>query len=376
MTPSQVSFYVKTAGRPDRGRGGASGGLLPGRFWWVLLVGAWAASACSTPVFQYALENWPPDVYDLVLSGHGPLDAETLAAAEAAVRGDEGTGVNAGLRPRDDEGLPAGEARLTVRFPGQPPELAPVWTGAWSLDRLRWVLDSPLRRRLAEELIGGATAVFLFLPCGERDADAAARARLQSCLEELARTVELPPPDETTPEAAADGAARPAVRFPILDVSPDDPAEGFLRALLRASEPDLGALREPMAFPVFGRGRLLYAIVGGGINREVLAETCLFLTAACSCQVKAQNPGVDLLLRANWEQALDGLTGTLEELPPLTGLGARPEPAAPSAEPAPMPPPAGAAPPPPRAIGHMVWLAGAVLLFLLGGTLAVLLRRR
>ncbi|MFT5104551.1 MAG: hypothetical protein ACI9UA_000166, partial [Pseudoalteromonas tetraodonis] len=31
---------------------------------------------------------------------------------------------------------------------------------------------------------------------------------------------------------------------------------------------------------------------------------CFFLTGACSCQVKAQNPGWDLLLSADWEKGL------------------------------------------------------------------------
>jgi len=326
-------------------------------------------------VFQYALENWPPDVYDLVIVHHGPLGAETMAAAEAAVRGDGSGGVNAGLRSREDEGVPEGEVRLTARFPGQPSERGPLWTGAWSPDRLRALLDSPLRQRLAEELVRGASAVFLFLPGGDAEADTAARSRLGSCLEELARTLELPAPDETAPEDPPEGAAAPAIRFSILDVPREAPDEEFLRTMLRASEPDLSTVHEPMVFPVFGRGRLLYAIVGGGINREVLAETCSFLTGSCSCQVKAQNPGVDLLLRADWERALGGVTMTLEELPPLTGLGATPEravPAEPATEP-PTPVPAGSG----SLVGRrVVWAGGAALLIVLAGTLAVLLRRR
>jgi hypothetical protein len=168
------------------------------------------------------------------------------------------------------------------------------------------------------ELLRGAAAVFLFLPAGDPPADSAARARLQSLLDELSRTLAWPPADPAEPAHPAAGS-RP-LRFPILDVPRQDPAEEFLRAMLLASEPDLASLREPMVFPVFGRGRVLYAIVGAGINREVLADACVFLTGACSCQVKEQNPGVDLLLRADWEQAA-GLTATATaEPPPLSGL--------------------------------------------------------
>jgi hypothetical protein len=77
-----------------------------------------------------------------------------------------------------------------------------------------------------------------------------------------------------------------------------------------------------MAFPVFGRGRVLWALVGAGIAKENIAEAGEFLTGPCSCQVKSLNPGCDLLLAADWESALLGL-GPPEppaEPPPLTSV--------------------------------------------------------
>ena len=190
------------------------------------VVGISAASACSTPAFQYALEYWSADIYDLVISERGPVQAERMAAAVAVLRGDGAGVVNAALRSGEDAGLPLGEARLTVRFPGHPPGLAPLWTGPWSEDSLRSVVDSPLRNRLAEELLRGATAVFLFLPCGEADADRAARSRLVAILEDLSRTLELPPQDEALTEITEGSSApvAPAIRFPVLNVPRDAPA--------------------------------------------------------------------------------------------------------------------------------------------------------
>jgi len=147
-----------------------------------------------------------------------------------------------------------------------------------------------VRARLAAELVHGAAAVFLFLPAGDTAVDTAARARLQTTLEEMSRTLAPPPPDADAVALATEALPSAPFRFAILEVSRQDPAEEFLQAMLLASEPDLAGLREPMAFPVFGRGRALYAIVGAGINQDVLAEACVFLTGACSCQVKAQNP--------------------------------------------------------------------------------------
>ena len=57
---------------------------------------------------------------------------------------------------------------------------------------------------------------------------------------------------------------------------------------------------QPMIFAVFGRGRALPPFVGKGITRENLLECVYFLTGACSCTVKDQNPGMDLLFAENW----------------------------------------------------------------------------
>ena len=69
---------------------------------------------------------------------------------------------------------------------------------------------------------------------------------------------------------------------------------------LLSSEPDLHGRDEPMAFPVFGRGRVLYALVGAGVNADNVRHALDFLVGGCSCTIKRENPGVDLLLTADW----------------------------------------------------------------------------
>ena len=61
-----------------------------------------------------------------------------------------------------------------------------------------------------------------------------------------------------------------------------------------------------MAFPVIGRGRVLYALVGKGIFRDTIAMASRFVVGPCSCQVKDQNPGFDLLLAVDWDEKLGG----------------------------------------------------------------------
>ena len=75
-----------------------------------------------------------------------------------------------------------------------------------------------------------------------------------------------------------------------------------------------------MALPVFGRGRALYALVGKGINEDTIEEACKFVTGPCGCEVKRQNPGMDLLMLESWEAKLQEWKNAKENLPPLTGL--------------------------------------------------------
>jgi hypothetical protein len=77
-------------------------------------------------------------------------------------------------------------------------------------------------------------------------------------------------------------------------------------------------LKDPMIFPVFGRGRALLPLIGAGITPENIEDSGSFLVGACSCEVKELNPGFDLLLAADWNGLL------FENGPPPEVAAARP----------------------------------------------------
>jgi hypothetical protein len=95
------------------------------------------------------------------------------------------------------------------------------------------------------------------------------------------------------------------IEFTIVTLERRDLREAFLVDSLMKSESDLDAA-QPLAFPVFGRGRVLYALVGAGIVAENIDAACQFMAGPCSCQVKNQNPGFDLLINSNWDEAVAG----------------------------------------------------------------------
>jgi hypothetical protein len=112
------------------------------------------------------------------------------------------------------------------------------------------------------------------------------------------------------------GSPPESPRFSVIAISRTNPSEEFLIECLLASEPDLDTpefARQPMVFPIFGQGRILYALVGAGITPQNIREACQFLVGPCSCQVKDLNPGFDLLLTADWRKGAN----KGEEMTPL-----------------------------------------------------------
>ena len=147
---------------------------------------------------------------------------------------------------------------------------------------------------------------------------------MTTLLAKLAKAMKLP---ELEAVDAADfgrpGASElPGVRvdFSVLRVSRKVAAEKVFIKMLLGTEEDLADLKGPMTFPVFGQGRALYALVDKGINEANIIEACEFLVGPCSCQVKQQNPGVDLLITANWMQMAGAEMVVPRALPPLTGI--------------------------------------------------------
>ena len=71
--------------------------------------------------------------------------------------------------------------------------------------------------------------------------------------------------------------------------------------MLVKSHPEMmQRLRETLAFPAFGRGRSLLGLAGDDITAESVVTTCRFLVDSCQGTLKEENPGVDLLVAADW----------------------------------------------------------------------------
>ncbi|WP_278466691.1 hypothetical protein [Gimesia maris] len=294
--------------------------------------------ACSVPVFRYALERWPADKYSAVVFHRGGLTPEQQKLISHFDQ--EGTiaqkSANVELKLVDLDAEPAQEdvelwkvqktetlPLLVVRTPLPAPVPAGFWSGELTEENINRLIDSPLRQNIAKQLVSGQTAVWVFLESGDAEKDKAARELLVKELKRMEKILKLPEIEQADIEQGLVSVSPDSLKlkFSIVTCSRDDSAEQYLTHMLLATENDLKDFdSEPMTLPVFGRGRVLYALIGKGINPGTIEQACRDLTGPCTCQVKDQNPGTDLLMSVPWEKLVTPTAQDEKELPPLTGL--------------------------------------------------------
>lgn len=310
-----------------------SGWILAGFV--IFIAAGQVAFGCSVPVFRYALERWASDGYIAEVEKPSELsegEAAALTILKKYSRGEEATLTNVYVgefKPSAEENDDSA-AKLSLRFPMTSRITVQVWSTGLTEDNVKKMIDSPARQQVVNRLLGGDSAVWLFVESGNKEKDDAAAKLVSEKLASLVKELQLPEeglegldkgyaPSLIIPEENEDAVK---IAFSMLRVRRDDPAEAFLVHSLLRTEKDLLEYDEPIVFPVFGRGRILFALVGKGINEDNITEACAFLAGPCSCTVKALNPGVDMLISVDWDEELYGQMLVKEtQVPELSGLG-------------------------------------------------------
>lgn len=312
-------------------------------------------AACNVPVFRYALERWSPDYHVVTFNRTVEAGGSELSAAVAPLNDAHH---HANLYAETDlvSDFATDEPGLMARVSW--PESADAWyEGPWNREVMAKVVDSPLRRRVADDLLAGKTAVWIvYEGTGEIETEAAA-ALITKRLDHLRTVVELPAQEEELDWGGGGGQGRPSSQIPLqIDfavhrLARDDTAEEMLIRQVEHLDPEFSASGRPMALVVFGRGRVI-PLFSEELTEATVDEVTLFLCGACSCQVKALNPGIDFLFSTNWEDAVFYYPEAVEHLVPgqvpddngaASGVDTRPAPTAKAvAEPPTAPEPAAA----------------------------------
>ncbi len=280
----------------------------------IILSGITAAHACNVPVFRFALERWRPDPYRVTVFHRGALSDVDRALIAPLEEQQDKSQLNLAVRTLDvseiddtDQDLLAARNNITMptlvlHYPAHLRIAGPFWIAPLSKKSLTSLTDSPIRQELIRRLADGQTSVWLLLECGQREKDDAAAMLVQEQLKQLEQKLKLPELTDSSEDKLL--AATPLkVAFSLLRVPRSD-AEQPLISMLLKSESDLLEYSDPMVFPVFGRGRALLPLIGAGITADNIHDSAAFLVGACSCEVKEQNPGFDLLLAADWDTLL------------------------------------------------------------------------
>jgi hypothetical protein len=294
----------------------------------VLLCGLWGseAGACSIPVFRYALENWAPSPYRAFVFHKGPLsDAgksllhklqdgpANLTVTVADVAGKLAPEVDkVWRRHAHKEHLPA----LVVLYPDEEEDAdaPPAWSGPLDDSSIHHLLDSPTRRKIVKLLTSGESVVWLLMSDGENGDNETMRL-LEKELPRLQGVLQLPE-QKDDPDLRSRLPLR--ISFPVLRLSRTQAEERFLVQSLLGSEEGLRQVSGPILFPIFGRGRGLLALHGETLTAAHLERWASFLCSACSCRVKEANPGVDLLITADWGELLEVAENEAPSKPALT----------------------------------------------------------
>ena len=314
-----------------------------------------SSTACQVPVFRYALERWESDIFELlVVVGPEGLTKEQEVVVQSLRDATASGAFSVNLRVEvsvvgADTPPPSGAAagiasessmtpRLELYFP---PKLRsfltadPIWQGPVTGTNAVRVLRSPMRTTLVKRLLAGESSVWIMVESGNLAEDEKAAKNLVHLIGQAGRELKIPEGIIGHNELASGRPLSPAeadnvlqseiplkIDFSLLRISRNDPEEAVLLGMLLNVEHDLGDFAgKPMVFPAFGRGRVLEPLIGAGMTEDNVMFAAGYLCGACSCQVKDENPGVDLLLAANWDEAIAGSEVVMDKvLPPLEGF--------------------------------------------------------
>jgi hypothetical protein len=249
----------------------------------VILISGMMIIPCTTKVSEWVLLNVIPEDYQLLYyrGVTSPADSNEKLSGELS-------GSNMRYREvKNESGTPDWyglyyKRRLVAKYNGD--------------DGLKNISTSPLREKIASEIMSGKLCVMLFLRSDDQAKD-------EKRKEVLLKTVK-------------DSPFRDVIT--IAEHSRKSVEESHFVSMLLNVESDLKGIIEPMLFGIFGRFRALEPLVAGGITAENIGYMIQFLTADCSCLIKDELPGADILYKGKWEYPVPALVNRiLDENPSL-----------------------------------------------------------
>jgi len=256
------------------------------RFLTIVLLAGLISLACTTRVSEWILLNSRPNQYTLAYFHNRPLSEsqikQNMAVAEQIKTANiQFKTINSGEVTEPYYGL-----YYKNRF----------FSAYKTADELRGLTSSPLRNKIASEIMSGKLCVMLYLKTDDREKD-------EKGMKILNKTLESSPFGRI---------------ITVIELSRNSRDEHHFASMLLNVEDDLRYIQEPMLFGIFGRFKALEPLLGKGISVENINLMIDYFTAECSCLIKDDLPGTDILFPDKWENPRAALLNRiLDENPEL-----------------------------------------------------------
>ncbi len=292
--------------------------------------------ACSVPVFRYALERWEASYYNAVIFTDKELskdDKQYIKKISDEIPINLSIDIS-NIKTEKDENLKKQyiEHIKNVKLPAMllsyPASYRdainpPFWIGEYSKESLVKIVGSPAREKIVKNILKGDSAVWVIIESGDKEKDSKYKKILDTNLRKLEKELELPEGVVAidSEEAPMDPADRLQSGIPLklafstVSISRKELKEDFFLKMLLDFEPSLkGKLNGTVAIPVIGQGRAVFPLADDEINEENIYGLSEYITGSCSCEIKAQNPGMDLIFAISWYDVVDQTIGD-EDIP-------------------------------------------------------------
>lgn len=250
--------------------------------------------ACTIPVFRYALDRWESDRFQLVLPSSTSQNTELTDLLRPLRANGK---ANLDISTSKDSALTQAELHDS-----KSPETI-LWSAPLDKAALDALLDSPGRKQIAERILAGESIVWVIVDDGKPESQPEIE-RIEKRLKFLEQVAALPIQDPNDPDSQLGPGPALMLKFTTLRLRADDPAEKLLISMLAGPKGRIDS-SQSFAAAVFGRGRVLGSWNLQKLDDTSLEEACMFLVGRCSCRMKNENPGWDILMNVDWPKALE-----------------------------------------------------------------------
>jgi len=269
------------------------------------------------PVFRYSLQSWDPNLYDVYVFYKGEFNAQGQDLL-GTLYGSLEKGMNWEVSPINvDEQLPAkfkeihDQAKirtypfLVVRYPNATGPGGTAWAGAMTPENINGLANSQAQQTVIKRLLAGDSGVWVLVESNNKNDNDAAFKALQQHISKAQRELKLQDHLIQGDEKYDFDVTVPlTLKFSAIRVSAKDV---FGELLLGTDElKEYADEGHPVAFAVFGRGRVLPGIPTADDIKEgsQIQDACKMLAGPVYDPLKENHGRADLPLAINWNEQI------------------------------------------------------------------------